>query len=201
MSDRKDDSWIQTYTGKQFWPMSCREEDIDIKDIAHALSLVNRYQGHTKFPFSVAQHCLLGLLIINRLIISDDKRNIDFDFNRDFKKAWMLHDASEAYICDLARPIKRFFPEYKNVEEDLQYCIETRYDCRLIDKESIKMLKRIDNTCLYFERRQLMATPSIPWKEHDTIDVSIIREPIIRDYGWKYNESEFLAECEILGIK
>ncbi len=39
--------WIQTYTGKQFWPLDPRPEDVDIEDIANALSNLGRYAGHT----------------------------------------------------------------------------------------------------------------------------------------------------------
>ncbi len=52
-SNRKGE-WIQTYTGKQFWPLDPRPEDIDIEDIAHALALTCRFNGHCDYFYSVA---------------------------------------------------------------------------------------------------------------------------------------------------
>src|SRR5574342_1090607 len=81
---------IITYTGRLFWPLSPRLEDINILDICHALSNQTRFTGHTREFYSVAQHsCLVSDLLPEK-----------------FKLDGLLHDASEAYLMDLARPVK-----------------------------------------------------------------------------------------------
>ena len=77
----KIEPWIQTYSGKKFWLDPPMWDQIDIIDIAHALSMTCRYGGHSKFFYSVAQHCcLMSRLVPKRLAL-----------------AALLHDAVEAY--------------------------------------------------------------------------------------------------------
>lgn len=83
-------NWIQTYTGKQFTPLAPRAEDVCIEDIAHALSMKCRYTGHVREFYSVAQHCIL----VSRLVSTA------------FALPALLHDAGEAYLPDIAAPIK-----------------------------------------------------------------------------------------------
>ncbi len=84
------DNFIQTYTGKRVDPMHMRPDDVCIADIAHALALTNRFTGHTTSPYSVAQHsCLVADLC-----------------PRPWKLWGLLHDAPEAYLADISRPVK-----------------------------------------------------------------------------------------------
>jgi hypothetical protein len=86
---RKGD-WMQTYTGRQFWPIDPRADEIDIVDIAHALSQQCRFAGHCKSFYSVATH-------------SWHTSNVCNSENA----LWgLLHDAAEAYLVDLPTPIK-----------------------------------------------------------------------------------------------
>ena len=87
---RKGD-WILTYSGIEFWPLDPRPEDVRIEDIAHALSMQCRFAGHCDRFYSVAEHSIR----VADLVPREDK-------------LWaLLHDASEAYLVDLPRPIKR----------------------------------------------------------------------------------------------
>ena len=52
-------AWIETYTGRKFWPLAPSPDDIDIFDIAQALSMTCRYKGHTNEFYSVAEHSVL----------------------------------------------------------------------------------------------------------------------------------------------
>lgn len=104
--------WITTYTGRKFWPLDPRPEDLDIRDIAHALSLLCRYTGHCAWHYSVAQHSVYVC------------RNLPPPFKR-----WgLMHDASEAYLLDLAKPVKEFIPQYKEFELKLERVIAARFD-------------------------------------------------------------------------
>ena len=136
-------NWIRTYTGKQFWPLMPRIEDIDIEDIAHSLSMQCRFGGHARYHYSVAQHCVLicertkadGLTTTTRL-------------------AALLHDASEAYLVDFPRPVKQLMPEYAVAEERLQSVIHRRFQVDVDDKTAA-LIKKLDDAILYDESRAL----------------------------------------------
>lgn len=84
-------TWIQTYTGRVFDLLNPEPESICIEDIAHALSRICRYTGHTPDHYSVAQHCVLASEQIEQA----------FAFEA------LMHDAAEAYVGDVSAPLKR----------------------------------------------------------------------------------------------
>jgi len=90
-------SWMQTYSCKRFDPICPRAEDIDIRDIAHALSQICRFGGHCREFYSVAQHCVH----VAEIVAAYDKAPSD-----DLRAWALLHDAAEAYVGDIVRPIK-----------------------------------------------------------------------------------------------
>src|SRR5262245_13325006 len=102
-----DQTWIQTFTGKMFYPLDPRVDDIDIHDIAHHLAMKCRFTGACNKFYSVAQHCVIGSRFIGA----------------QFKLWFLLHDAPEAYLFDAARPIKRERPFIKQDEDRLMACI------------------------------------------------------------------------------
>lgn len=119
MKSRGD--WIQTYSGIKFYPLDPMPEDILIEDIAHALSNICRFNGHTKQFYSVAQHSYLVSSQIN-----DPKIAL----------AGLLHDASEAYICDIPRPLKNTedFERYREIEGQLQSKIWNKFGISFIER-------------------------------------------------------------------
>lgn len=125
---------IQTYTGKQFWPMDPRPEDIDIEDIAHALANICRFGGHCHTWYSVAQHSVL---------VSEIAKDC---------KAGLLHDAAEAYIGDMVRPLKRYMTSFTITERNLQYAIFRRFNVELNDDN----YKEADEIVLATECRDVM---------------------------------------------
>lgn len=137
---RDEAQYIRTYTGKKCWPCDPRPEDLDIKDIAHALSLICRFTGHVKQFYCVADHSIR---------VSDlcSKEN----------KLWgLLHDASEAYLADVARPIKRnpeFGAYYKTVESGLMACVIEKFNLASPEPSEVKTY---DNILLRTEQRDLM---------------------------------------------
>jgi len=96
MRERKGE-WIQTYTGKHFYPLDPRPEDFDVLDIAHALAYKCRYSGHCSQFYSVAQHSVLVAAECEKRY--PDRPNL----------AWwgLLHDVGEAYLPDIPRPLKQ----------------------------------------------------------------------------------------------
>lgn len=94
--------FITTYTGKHFKPTDPNPELIDIPDIAHALSLICRGNGHVKTFWSVGQHCICCAKEAAARGLSDR-----------MVLACLLHDASECYMSDVPSPFKKTLPEYQ----------------------------------------------------------------------------------------
>jgi hypothetical protein len=138
---RKGD-YIETYTGKMFWPIDPRPEEIDIRDIAHSLSRQCRFTGHTKTFYSIAQHCIN----VSSLLKSDG-------YNTNYQLFGLLHDASEAYLTDVARPVKPYLTNYKEIEKVIQDMIYDKYRV-FIENEDV--IKQYDDICLHIEGYNLM---------------------------------------------
>jgi len=114
---------IITYTGITFWPMDPREDEINIIDIAHSLSMQCRFNGHLDIFSSVAEHCV-------RVAAECSKKN----------RLWgLLHDSAEAYVSDLPAPIKMELLAYKIMEDKVLKCICKKYG--LPEKEPEEVLK------------------------------------------------------------
>ena len=94
--------YIRTYIEIRFFPLSHKKEDIRIEDIDHALSLMVRANGHFPEFYSVAQHC-----------IACCKESIGYGYSPKIALACLLHDAAEAYMADVTRPIKKHLEVYK----------------------------------------------------------------------------------------
>jgi len=141
---RGPNHWFLTHTGKQFWPLDARVEDIDIQDIAHSLSHICRFGGHCQQFYSVAQHSV----IVSRAVPPA------------LRKAGLLHDATEAYIGDMVRPLKLQMPEFNVVEDMLWRVIALKFNLPFTLPPEIK---HADNAALMAERRDLFAPSSYPW--------------------------------------
>lgn len=135
----KGKRWIQTYSGLRFDPVNPRPEDIRIEDVAHALAHQCRFTGHTKFFYSVAEHSIH----VSRQCTPQDAL------------AGLLHDASEAYLVDVASPLKRLpeFAGYREIEARLQAMIFARFglapelpasvkdaDLRMLSTEAVQIM-------------------------------------------------------------
>ena len=107
---RKGD-YIATYNGNEFWPLDPRAIEVDSQDIAHALAHICRFNGHTRRFYSVAQHSI----IVSHLV------------PKEYALWGLLHDASEAYLSDLARPVKKNMPQYREIEDGLLRTIAERF--------------------------------------------------------------------------
>ena len=136
--------WMQTYSGGRFYPCDPRAEDINPLDIAHALSLLCRYGGHVDRFYSVAEHCVLMSEAVspeNALVA-------------------LLHDATEAYVVDVPRPLKMELPDYRAIEANVWLAIAERFG---VDPEHNPDVKEADNRILLTERDALMSKATRPW--------------------------------------
>ncbi|MBO5303091.1 MAG: hypothetical protein J6A92_03475 [Lachnospiraceae bacterium] len=138
-------SYITTYTGKHFDPLQPDIELLDISDIAHALSLTCRGNGHVKTFFSVAQHC------INCALEAEAR-----GYSKHVIFGCLLHDASEAYMSDVPRPFKQSLPEYQQIEEQLLDIIYEKFLGRALNEEEKKLIKKIDDDLLYYDLKELL---------------------------------------------
>jgi hypothetical protein len=159
-AQRRLGPWVQTYSGRRFWPLDPRIGDVCLEDIAHALANVCRFGGHSKFHYSVAQHSVL----VSRLC---DPRDALFG---------LLHDAAEAYVGDMIRPIK-----HEPVLEP--YClIEWRVErvvlgfFGLTAEEMPESVRRADETALATEARDVMlGGQCFPWH--------LSASPLVLEFG------------------
>lgn len=143
MTQRLGD-WMQTFSGQQFWPIDPKESEIAIVDIAHALSMMCRYGGHTLRFYSVAEHCCH---LFDRAPI-------------EHRKWTLLHDASEAYIVDIIRPLKPFLSEYKGYEAAVMAAVCEKFNMNPVEPA---IVKELDMRILGDECAQAMSKPPQPW--------------------------------------
>ena len=145
IEDKWNDNWIQTYSGNRYWPLSPRAKDVDIKDIAHALAMSCRFSGHCVKFYSVAEHSCH---------VSDACEDID--------KLWgLLHDAAEAYVTDVPRPIKPFLTNYKEIENRNMNAIVHKFN--LLPFKIPESVKKIDTAILADEQKQVMNPSEHAW--------------------------------------
>ena len=143
-----EDAWTQTYSGLRFNPTNPIPDAILIQDIAHSLSMQCRFNGHTNQFYSVAQHCVA----VSYLCDAADA-------------LWgLLHDATEAYLCDIPSPLKATdqFVAYREMEAKMQTAICTRFG--LEDKEPASV-KKADQLMLVTEARDLMNPIRKDWTQ------------------------------------
>ena len=148
---------ITTYMGHRFDPVNPQMETLDIRDIAHALSLTCRGNGHVKQFFSVGQHCIMCAREASARGYS--KRVI---------LACLLHDASEAYMSDVPRPFKELLHEYVELEEKLIDLVYTRFIGSTLTEEEMKLVKKVDDEVLYYDMLELFG---IPWGEKVELEI------------------------------
>ena len=141
---KKIGGWIQTHTGKQFWPMDPNPDAISIIDIATSLSRVNRFTGHTIFCYSVAQHSVY---------VSDI-------LPKEYQKWGLLHDAHEAYVNDMVSPVKKYFPLYQEIETKLMKTMAQRFD---LTWPVPKPIVEADYIILATEKRDIMGPEPASW--------------------------------------
>ncbi|MCR4926104.1 MAG: phosphohydrolase [Clostridiales bacterium] len=137
-------NFISTFSGIRFNPTEPAVQNIKIEDIAHALSLICRGNGHIRAFYSVAQHSIC-------CAVEAEKRG----YSKRIQLLCLLHDASEAYIGDMTRPLKRQIPVFSIFEEKMQSVIFSALDIEEPDEEEQKAVKSIDDAMLYHEFKMM----------------------------------------------
>ena len=137
-------SWILTRSGRHPDFLDPRPGEIEIFDIAVALSRECRFSGQTRRAYSVAQHSVL----VSRIVPEA------------FAREALLHDATEAYLRDLSRPLKHLVPEYLRIERRLDRVIRQKFGLPAEKSDPVDLADRI---LLATEKRDLMP-PDPDWE-------------------------------------
>jgi len=137
-------NWMQTATGRMFWPLDPRADEVSLQDIAHSLAMQTRFAGHARRFYSIAEHSVY----------------VSYFVPKEWALHALLHDASEAYVIDVPRPLKPFLVGYKEIEDNVWKAIASHFG---IGPEMDASIKLADNRVLLAEQRQLMGPPPEPW--------------------------------------
>lgn len=140
--------WMETYTGKRVNPLELKPSDICIKDIAHALSLICRYNGHCGRMYSVADHSIR----VARMLEGSG-----------WELGALMHDSAEAYLGDVIRPLKHLFPEVVEAEHIALNTIFEKYGIDLNLRAS-QSIRDMDNILIATEARDLMKSGGKGWQ-------------------------------------
>jgi hypothetical protein len=175
---------MTTFTGKIFNFIEPDPGSICIEDIAHALSLECRFQNQSKVHYSVAQHSI----IVSRLVLGAPAP-IGMSHTM-LRRIALMHDAAEAYLGDVCKPLKRLLPDYQVIEDRVQKAIFRHFR---LPKEVPPVIKLWDAKLLANEWIQFMGPD---W--HDAMyppDPSI---GVIEAWSAVESESQFLKMHELL---
>jgi hypothetical protein len=160
--------WIQTYTGKKFDFLNPDVDSVCIEDITHSLSNICRYTGHVKSFYSVAQHSVL----VSLAVPEEDALS------------GLLHDAAEAYLTDISKPLKVLLPEYCRLEDNVWLKIAEKFNLPEILPASVK---DADLRLLATEKRDLMSDCGSSWKITDGVEC--FKDKILT---WGPDHAEFM---------
>lgn len=137
--------YVSTYLGNRFFLTKPHVDYVAIEDIAHGLAFQCRFNGQTSAFYSVAQHSLMVMSLVPE----------------ELQFAALLHDAAEAYLGDMVKPLKNLFPEFSRIEAHVMSIIGQCFDVEL--SQLSPLIKRADRIALVTEKRDLMPHSTESW--------------------------------------
>lgn len=156
------DGWTETFTGKRFFFENPTPGMVDVADIAHSLALLCRYGGHCRVFYSVAEHSWLLAdwyldsvapgYAVGRSVPTAEQAETAF--------ALLMHDASEAYLIDVPRPVKARLPDYKRLEAPIEAAIAGRFR---MEYPHPRVVREADGRIIVDERAQVMSRSGNDW--------------------------------------
>lgn len=181
--------WIQTYSGRKVDPLNIKPDDISIYDIAHALSLKCRYTGHCPWFYSVAQHSVL--------VAQHCVTGLAHD------RLWaLLHDSAEAYLADLARPVKLALRDmsvlaFDVAEKNIMLAVCEKFS---ITKSEPPCVKEADTKLLVTEGACFFGHTAAysEWRFQPKNGFAIIEPPVIPKMTWRESEEAFIYSFDRL---
>ncbi|HEY1080336.1 MAG TPA: HD family phosphohydrolase [Bdellovibrio sp.] len=142
-------SWVITYSGNRFNILDPNPADVKLEDIACALARQARFNGHTRFFFSVGQHSCLGA---------------EISPTKEIALHMLFHDATEAYVGDLVSPVKALLPDFEIIESRIHWAISQAFG---LEYPLPKVVKQIDRRLLATEVRDLITKDLKSWSIGD----------------------------------
>lgn len=179
-SAKAEKRWICTNSGIKFFPLEPRHCDLLIEDIAHHLSRVTRYTGAIELEhYSVAEHSVLVSSEVERRAREQGLPEREV---LALAKWGLLHDATEAYIADVSRPVKRQaeMAPYREIEVRLLKVIEERFG--LTPGGEPNIVKQVDTEILGSEVRVLL--PNCDMEEWQKAGGPVDPIPGVHVTGW-----------------
>lgn len=192
--------YMETHSGRKVYPLAMTTDMVSINDIAVSLSRINRYYGHTFLPMSVLEHSWLVAKIVKYRGAPPE-----------VVLGALLHDAKEAYIGDIATPIKMALAEamgnkfgraysedflyvLSEIEEKIDSAICASVGCLDLEDMYHDMVKQADADALSFEAFKLVASKGKNWKFSRPIRV--IAQEVIQEHGalGHWNEHQLIHE-------
>lgn len=177
-------AYIETFTGKKFYyDERMSKSQICIEDIAHALAIEPRFGGHSRVPYSVAEHCCYAFDEVRRRV-----------HGYGIALAALLHDAHEAYTKDLMKPLRmsKWLEGYMALAERVQAIIEERYSIANLSACDRGLIKKIDIALLRIESAALMPSAGQEWVWPSKESQLSIYPVILNCWDWKTAKREFL---------
>lgn len=196
MARGKDRAWQRMLSGRRLDILDPSPLDVELSDIAHGLARVARWNGQTRgdYPFSVAQHSVLVLDILQSLLPECGPREGLYA---------LLHDAPEYVMGDLISPFKSVMGgKYREVEARLQGAVHIRFGLPAIPPAALtRLIKRADREAAFFEAvelagferaeaRRLFGEPSVATFDLDRFD------RLIRPWPTREAHDRYVAAVE-----
>lgn len=188
-------TWVQTYTGVRFDLLDPKPGMVSLTDIAVSLSRQARYNGHTRHPYSVAQHsCLVA--DISEILGKESTTRWSFGAHG------LMHDAAEAYIGDIVTPFKRCWTidaraEIVAIEHSIHKAIAQRFG---LEWEVPPLVYQADRIALQIEKRDIVKDFGLDWGL-PTMDLLAWKDCRIRAAGPQEAYEDFLMYAYELEVK
>jgi uncharacterized protein len=163
--------FMTTFSRTRFWPMDPRAEDMNIVDVGHHLAQQSRFNGALDYFYSVAEHCVLGSYLV--------PQEHAFEF--------LMHDAAEAWLGDLIRPLKNFTglgDYYKAIEANVERVVKQKWG---LAEVTPSVVKDVDQEMCLIEMTQGRSE-------------GLVSKPRINLFFWRWDraEREFMARFDEL---
>lgn len=152
-------AWSQAYSGERYWSLDPLPEEVHLVDVVQGLVNAARYRGQTKFFYPVLSHSVLVSKAVERIAVSrgwSGQEALDAAFEG------LFHDSPEAYLGDVARPLKRMrtMREYRKIEALWETAIYTKFNIKPTTA-SRELIHEVDHAIVLDEIKVLMRDPDM----------------------------------------
>ena len=177
-------AYVRMFSGRRVYLDPRDNARIHLADVAHGLARISRFTGQTRHRWSVASHSLLVADLAPR----------------ELRAAALMHDAAEAFLGDVASPLKSILPDYRALERRWDDDLEIRWGVPLRAPE----VKAADRIAFALERRELCpygAADAGAWDSEVGVPIPANAPPIAKYVGHPRSVAAwFVAEARRLGI-